>query len=152
MECSTSVLFEFLERSVKDSLEISMKNDELPRVECFPDFVVEVPSNKAYGDFSTNAAMVCAKSFKLPPRTIAEILVKNFNFEGSLVKKCEIAGAGFINFFMDDRSTLLYTTKVEENTMPVYQGVYPTKQKTEQYTYRFNGWDPVLAKATKNEN
>ena len=57
-----------------------------------------------------------------------------------------------INFFMDDRSTLLYTTKVEENTMPVYQGVYPTKQKTEQYTYRFNGWDPVLAKATKNEN
>lgn len=57
-----------------------------------------------------------------------------------------------INFYNDDRATLLYTTDVEENVMPVYQGVYPTKAADAQYTYKFDGWDPTLSVATKNEN
>ena len=65
-------------------------------------FNVETPANREHGDYAVNAAMVWARVFHKAPRQIAEILVSNFNFEGSYVKSAEIAGPGFINFFLDD--------------------------------------------------
>lgn len=65
-------------------------------------FNVETPANREHGDYAVNAAMVWARVFHKAPRQIAEILVTNFNFEGSYVKSAEIAGPGFINFFLDD--------------------------------------------------
>jgi len=61
------------------------------------EFVVEIPNNKEFGDFSTNAAMILAKENRLAPRKLADILVKELKKQKSF-KKVEIAGPGFINF------------------------------------------------------
>ncbi len=66
------------------------------------DFSVEVPADRANGDFSTNAAMVNAKTFRLPPVKIAAAIVDRIETEGSYFTKVEIAGPGFINFFLCD--------------------------------------------------
>ena len=65
----------------------------------FPDVLVEVPKVKSQGDFSTNLAMTMAKIQKMAPRKIAEILLDNIDAD-ALIAKSEIAGPGFINFFL----------------------------------------------------
>lgn len=65
-------------------------------------FSVEVPADRKNGDYSTNAAMVNAKAFRLPPRKIAEAITENIDLEGTYFEKVEIAGPGFINFFLSD--------------------------------------------------
>ncbi|MFA5535989.1 MAG: arginine--tRNA ligase [Bacillota bacterium] len=66
-----------------------------------PDFVLEVPREKSHGDFATNLAMLLTKKAKMPPRQIAEVLVKHFSRQNTWVEELEIAGPGFINFRLD---------------------------------------------------
>lgn len=66
------------------------------------DFSVSAPADRAHGDYAANAAMVWARLFHKAPRQIAEILAAEFVFDGTYVEKCEIAGPGFINFFLSD--------------------------------------------------
>lgn len=66
------------------------------------DFQFDKPKDEKFGDLSTNAAMLLAKDLKLPPRKIAEEIINNLEFDNKLVSKVEIAGAGFINFFISD--------------------------------------------------
>ena len=66
------------------------------------EFKVEVPADRANGDFSANAAMVNAKVFQTNPRALAEEIVSNVNLEGTYFSKVEVAGPGFINFFLSD--------------------------------------------------
>ncbi len=66
------------------------------------DFLVEVPADRNNGDYSTNAAMVNARAFRLAPRKIAELITENADIEGTYFNKIEIAGPGFINFFLSD--------------------------------------------------
>jgi arginyl-tRNA synthetase len=65
----------------------------------FPSVEVEEPKNEAHGDFATNFAMLAAKSQRMAPRKIAEALASRLA-TGPLVERVEIAGPGFINFFM----------------------------------------------------
>nr|WP_320115441.1 arginine--tRNA ligase [uncultured Desulfuromonas sp.] len=65
-----------------------------------PDFAVEVPNRSGHGDFAVNAAMLMARTEKKAPRQIAEILVAQLNEQGGFWDKIEIAGPGFINFFL----------------------------------------------------
>ncbi len=65
-----------------------------------PAFIVEVPKDKAHGDFATNAAMVLTKQAKMKPRDIAQAIVDSLNKESKLIEKVEIAGPGFINFYL----------------------------------------------------
>ena len=65
-------------------------------------FTVEVPANRANGDYAVNAAMVWARAFRKAPKMIAEILLENADFENTYIEKAEIAGPGFINFFLKD--------------------------------------------------
>lgn len=64
-----------------------------------PSFNVEIPADPKNGDMSTNAAMVCARAFRTAPRKIAEAICEKLYLNGSYFEKCEVAGAGFINFF-----------------------------------------------------
>ena len=68
-----------------------------------PPFVIEVPGRSDHGDFATNAAMLLAREEKQPPRKIAEILVAALGKGEGLWDRVEIAGAGFINFFLAPR-------------------------------------------------
>ena len=61
---------------------------------------LERPKNKEHGDFSTNLAMLLAKPLRQNPRAIAETLIKALPGT-SYITKTEIAGAGFINFYLD---------------------------------------------------
>ncbi|MGI6263988.1 MAG: arginine--tRNA ligase [Acutalibacteraceae bacterium] len=72
---------------------------ELP-AEPIPSFGVEVPGDRAHGDLSANAAMVSARAFKLPPRRIAEIVSSHLRVEDTYFEKAEVAGPGFLNFFL----------------------------------------------------
>lgn len=58
---------------------------------------------KSHGDYACNIALVASKAAGCPPRTLAEALVERLP-ESSAVAKVEIAGPGFINFFMSTAS------------------------------------------------
>ena len=60
---------------------------------------LERPKNKNHGDFSTNLAMLLAKPLRQNPRAIAESLIQALT-TSAYVEKVEIAGAGFINFYL----------------------------------------------------
>ena len=66
-----------------------------------PEFVVEIPADTTKGDFATNAAMVGARAFGMPPRKIAEAICERLDLEGTPFQRWEIAGPGFINLFVD---------------------------------------------------
>lgn len=68
--------------------------------EPLPPFAVEIPNDKAHGDFSCNAALVSAKTFKQNPRNVAAMIVENAVLEGGSFEKIELAGPGFLNFFV----------------------------------------------------
>ena len=92
--------------SIKDIIVNAAKKaiavGTLPEAE-LPGFNVEVPADRAHGDFAVNAALCWAKAFRSNPRKIAEALAENFDFEGTYIQKAEIAGPGFINLFLSDR-------------------------------------------------
>lgn len=84
---------------VTNAIECAMAKELLVRAQV-PAFGIEVPADRANGDFSTNAAMVGARAFRLAPRKIAEIICDNILLDGTYFEKVEIAGPGFINFFL----------------------------------------------------
>lgn len=71
--------------------------------EPLPDFTVEIPADKSHGDFAANTAMVCARAFKMPPRKIAELICEKIDLNGSVFDRAEIAGPGFMNFFLNKK-------------------------------------------------
>ena len=85
-----------------NSAKKAMSEGLLPEVQ-LTEFVIETPANRDHGDYAVNAAMVWTRLFRQAPRKIAEILSENFNFENTYIEKFEIAGPGFINFFLSDR-------------------------------------------------
>lgn len=72
--------------------EGTVKGGDLPEV------LLEVPPQKEFGDFATNFAMQSARSLKCNPRVIAQAVVNNLDC--AYVEKMEIAGPGFINFYL----------------------------------------------------
>lgn len=66
---------------------------------------LEIPKEKAHGDFACNLAMLLAKELKTAPRKIAEAITAHIKPD-TLIEKTEVAGAGFINFYLS--SSWLY--------------------------------------------
>ncbi len=66
------------------------------------DFVIEKPKDEKFGDLSTNAAMLLARSLKKSPRAAAEEIISNLELPDPFIRDVNIAGAGFINFFISD--------------------------------------------------
>ncbi|MGB9812618.1 MAG: arginine--tRNA ligase [Thermovenabulum sp.] len=86
-------------------------------------FAVEVPKEKAHGDFAANIAMVMAKKAKQSPVKIAgvikEYIEKSLSFYSSVpIEKIEVAGPGFLNFYLKKdwaHEALYYILKEGEN-------------------------------------
>ncbi len=68
--------------------------------EPLPGFIVEIPADRSHGDFAANVAMVCAKPLHMAPRKIAEAIAEAMILDGSMFSRVEIAGPGFLNFFL----------------------------------------------------
>lgn len=71
--------------------------------EPIPAFNVEIPADKSHGDLSTNVAMICARAFKMAPRKIADLIISKIILDGTYFEKVEVAGSGFINFFLSQK-------------------------------------------------
>ena len=67
------------------------------------DFTIEVPKDRTNGDYAVNAAMVWSRLFRKAPRQIAEALMNEADFENTYIEKFEIAGPGFINFYLSQK-------------------------------------------------
>ena len=89
-----NIIFTAANKAIADG---ALENAELR------DFTIEVPKDRANGDYAINAAMVWSRLFKKAPRQIAEILMANASFEGAYIEKYEIAGPGFINFYLSQK-------------------------------------------------
>ena len=88
-----------LRNIIRTAMEKACANGELPQAD-IPEFSIEVPADRAHGDWATNAAMVSARAFHAAPRKIAEAITNNLALNGTYFDRFEIAGPGFINFFL----------------------------------------------------
>ncbi len=92
-------LTEAIEAAAKSAIADGVfPEGELPKV------ILEVPPQKEFGDFATNFAMQSARVFHKAPRQIAEELVKRI--EGDWLDHAQIAGPGFLNFYL--KGNVLY--------------------------------------------
>lgn len=90
-----------LKSKILQAVETATKKGELPEAE-LPAFIIEKPQNKENGDFSTNIAMAGARAYHKAPKMIAESIVANLDLSDTLFEKAQIAGPGFINFYLAD--------------------------------------------------
>ncbi|MBR5525077.1 MAG: arginine--tRNA ligase, partial [Clostridia bacterium] len=88
-----------LNAAISAAVSAAMAAGELPQGE-LPAYVIEVPGDRTHGDLATNVAMVSAKAFRSAPRKIAEAIVAHLDLNGTYFEKVEIAGPGFLNFFL----------------------------------------------------
>ena len=85
--------------SVTAALKANMADGTFIEAE-IPQFKTEIPADRNNGDYSANAAFMLSKALRMPPRKIAEEIQSKINLENTYFEKCEIAGPGFINFFL----------------------------------------------------
>ena len=84
---------------IYEALKKAYKKGELTSSN-FPEVEIQEPKARMHGDFSTNIAMVMASSQKMAPKKIAESILYHINDESRILLKTEIAGPGFINFYV----------------------------------------------------
>ncbi len=83
-----------VENLVREGVKRAFPEAEMPA------FLVEAPKADAHGDFSTNAAMLLTKALRRAPRDIATAIIEHMP-EDALVLRTEVAGPGFINFYLN---------------------------------------------------
>ena len=74
------------------------------------DIVIEKSKDTSHGDYASNAAMKFCRLFSKSPRDLATLLIENLNMDG--IDKVEIAGPGFINFFVKNDSLQAFVKKI----------------------------------------
>ncbi len=84
---------------IMEALGRLVSEGKLP-AEPLPPFQVTIPADVAHGDFSANAALVSAKALKNNPRAIATMIAEAAELAGTAFDKIEVAGPGFLNFFI----------------------------------------------------
>jgi arginyl-tRNA synthetase len=95
-------IVEQVQSKLKQEIKDAVVKAGLAAEEQIPDVILEIPKEKAHGDYSTNMAMQLARVAKKAPRMIAEDLIANFDSTKASIEKIEIAGPGFINFYMNN--------------------------------------------------
>ncbi len=95
-------IVEQVQLKLKEEIKQAIIKAGLAGEDQIPAVILETPKEKAHGDYSTNMAMQLARVAKKAPRQIAEQLIENFDKSKASIEKIEIAGPGFINFYMDN--------------------------------------------------
>ncbi|MDL5143326.1 arginine--tRNA ligase [Bacillus atrophaeus] len=93
---------------LKEEIKAAVLKAGLADESQIPNVILETPKDKTHGDYSTNMAMQLARIAKKAPRQIAEDIVASFDKGKASIEKLDIAGPGFINFYMDNQ----YLTKL----------------------------------------
>ena len=90
------ILYEIVDSAVKSYLA-----DKNLVPENNSNWVVETPRRPEHGDYSSNVAMVLAKTVRMPPQKLAGELIEYLGDSKAYVEKVEIVPPGFINFFLN---------------------------------------------------
>lgn len=96
---------ELLKQGIAEALDKAIAAGTLPAGD-YPAISLEVPPQKEFGDFATNIAMQSARIARRAPKMIAEAIVAQMDYPW--LDRAEIAGAGFINFFL--KHDVIYDT------------------------------------------
>lgn len=86
---------------IMDALGRLVGEEKIP-AEPMPVFQITIPQDSAHGDFSANVALVSAKALKTNPRALAALIEGSAVLDGTSFEKIEVAGPGFLNFFLGD--------------------------------------------------
>lgn len=90
-----------IRKAIADKI-LDLYKDKIENVDSIPRFEMEIPADTNHGNLSSNVAMVSAKILREAPRKIAERLVSELEIAGiKYVRKIEVAGPGFVNFFLN---------------------------------------------------
>lgn len=117
------LLVRFVDCNMKDRTEIIIREALVALGVNVPNVVLERPADITHGDYATNVALVHCKSAGISPRDFAEKLVEKIQ-EADLpeIKEIEIAGPGFINFFLNDEVIRSENTKEKSSLSTMYSG------------------------------
>ena len=103
--------------AVISALNLAIEKGDIPSPEESIDFSsllkLEIPKDKQHGDFACNISMMLAKPLKTAPRKIAEGIVSNLSKSDDILK-VEIAGAGFINFYLTNNYLYSVLSAIEK--------------------------------------
>src|SRR5690625_1081234 len=91
-----------MQDQLKAEIKAAILKAELAPEDQIPEITLEKSKEKAHGDYATNIAMQLARVAKMAPRQIAEQLVEQLDQKKASITKVDIAGPGFINFFIDN--------------------------------------------------
>ena len=119
-----------MKEELKKSLNQALKSLEKEHNVILSKTKIEIKENKEkeFGDFSSNLALVLSKELSKPPKDIAEMLLKELG-EKDFIDRMEIAGPGFINFFLShaSRTEILKIINKEKNKFG-----FSTRKKAEK--------------------
>ena len=99
-----------IELNLKNKILECLKNEGLDLT--VNDIIIENTKTPEFGDYATNAALKFASKLGLKPRDLASKIVESINKDG--IEKIEIAGPGFINFFLKKEEINSIVKKVIE--------------------------------------
>ena len=91
-------------------LKIQKALHDLGQEASLNEIIIEKSKDTTHGDYASNVAMKFARAFGKAPRDVAQLIVDNLDLDG--IDKIEIAGPGFINFFMKNDSLQAYVSKI----------------------------------------
>ena len=100
-------LQDLLKKCIQDLINEGLINEMPSKVR------LDHTKDKSHGDYATNIALMLAKQAKTSPLELAKIIVNQLEDE-SFIKKTEIAGPGFINFFLSDASSTSIVSEIIE--------------------------------------
>lgn len=104
-----------IELSLKEVLKQAIIKNEYVEDYNLEQIVIEIPKDKAHGDYSSNIAMQLTKLLRRNPREIAQGIIDSVDFNAGNIEKIEIAGPGFINFFLKkDAMTSIISEVIKE--------------------------------------
>lgn len=124
--------------TINKALQKAQRTGDLAQF-TLPEVELEVPREKNHGDFASNIALVCAGRAKKAPREVAEIIVRHLPKE-SFLREVQIAGPGFLNFFLSNE--WLYEVLREVESQGLSYGDYPGR-KDEKILLEFVSANPV---------
>jgi len=97
------------------SIVTDLSNENILPQELSYKINIDATKDKSHGDFASNIALVLSKQAKMPPRKLAEIITEKLqNAQHENIEKIDIAGPGFINFFVSDASNFTIIENILE--------------------------------------
>jgi len=91
---------EQVRNTVVQAVRRARAEGHLPEESDLPEVVVEVPKDRAHGDFASNAALALAGAARTSPRALAQTLASLMELRNTIIDRVEVAGPGFLNFHL----------------------------------------------------